>query len=314
MDRKQLLKKAFQRGHLLTLKNKPYREWINKFIVEETKGDIGSGDITSDSVLKNGKRVKAVIYSRSDGIIAGIEETSLLLKNSKIKIKQLKKDGDKIKKNSRIFLLEGNEKNILKIERSVLDILSRMSGIATLTNNLIKKIKNKASIAPTRKTHWRYLDKKAVYVGGGLTHRLALWESILIKDNHLAALKTEKIEDIIGTALERAWKNRKKGIFIEIETANEKQAVKAAEKFKELKTKGDSIPCLIMLDNIRPIKIKKIIRKLKNKKLSSHILIEASGGITPKNIKEYSKTGVDVISLGYLTTSPSSLNIKLKVI
>ena len=312
MNRKQLLKKAFQRGHLLTLKNKPYREWINKFIVEETKGDIGSGDITSDSVLKNGKKVKAVIYSRSDGIIAGIEEVSLLLKTSKIKVKQYKKDGDKIKKNSKIFLLEGNEKNILKIERSVLDILSRMSGIATLTNNLIKTIKNKTQIAPTRKTHWRYLDKKAAYVGGGLTHRLALWESILIKDNHLAALKKEKVKDIIGTALERAWKKRKKGIFIEIETANENQAIRAAEKFKELK--GNSIPCLIMLDNIKPVKIKKIIRKLKNKKLFSHILIEASGGITPKNIKEYSKTGVDVVSLGYLTTSPSFLNIKLKVI
>ena len=314
MNRKQLLKKAFQRGHLLTLKNKLYRDWINKFIVGETRGDIGTGDITSNAVLENGLKIKAVIYSRSNGIIAGIEEISLLLKESKIKIKQLKKDGDKIKKGSKILFLEGNEKNILKLERSVLDVLSRMSGIATLTNELLKNTKNKTAIAPTRKTHWRYLDKKAVYVGGGLTHRLALWESILIKDNHLAALKTERVNDIIGTALERAWKNRKKGIFLEIETANESQAVKAAEKFKELKAKENNIPCLIMLDNIKPVKIKKIIRKLKTKKLLSQILIEASGGITPKNIKEYSKTGVDVVSLGYLTTSSSSLNIKLKVI
>jgi len=314
MNRKQLLKKAFQRGHLLNLKNKFYKEWINKFIVEETKGDIGTGDITSNAVLENGLKIKAVIYSRSDGIIAGIEEISLLLKDSKIKIKQLKKDGDKIKKDSKILFLEGNEKNILKLERSVLDVLSRMSGIATLTNELIKNTKNKTQIAPTRKTHWRYLDKKAVYIGGGLTHRLALWESILIKDNHLAALKKEKVTDIIKTALERAWKKRKKGIFLEIETANESQAVKAAERFKELKAKANNIPCLIMLDNIKPVKIKKIIRKLKTKKLLKEVLIEASGGITPKNIKEYSKTGVDVVSLGYLTTSSSSLNIKLKVL
>ena len=299
---------------MLNPKNKFYRDWINKFIVGETKGDIGSGDITSDSVLENGEKIRAMIYSRSDGIVAGIEEVSLLLKDSKIKIKQLKKDGRKIKKGSKIFLLEGNEKNILKLERSVLDILSRISGIATLTNNLIKKIKNKVAVAPTRKTHWRYLDKKAVYIGGGLTHRLALWESILIKDNHLSALKIEKVKDIVGTALERAWKNRNKGNFIEIEIANENQAIRAAEKFKELKTNGNDIPCLIMLDNIKPGSIKKVIKELKRKNLFQEVLIEASGGITPGNIAKYAKTGVDVVSLGYLTTSSSSLNIKLKVI
>ncbi len=314
MDRKKALNKAFQRGHLLTLKTKFYRDWINKFIVEETKGDIGSGDITSNTVLKNGKRIKAIIYSRSNGIVAGIEEVSLLLKNYKIKIKQLKKDGDKIKKGSKILLLEGNEKNILKLERSALDLLSRMSGIATLTNDLIKQTKNKIGIAPTRKTQWRYLDKKAVYVGHGLTHRLALWESILVKDNHLSSLKKENVKDIVGTAIERAWKKRDRVIFVGIETTNEKQAIKAAQKFKELKSKGNNKICLIMLDNMKPNAIKKIIRKLKNKKLLGHVLIEASGGITPENVKEYAKTGVDMLSLGYLTTSSKSLNIKLKIV
>ena len=313
MNRKALLNKAFQRGHLLTVKNKYYKDWINKFIVDETKGDIGTGDITSDSVLKNGKKVKALIYSRSNGIIAGIEEVSLLLKDSKIKIKQLKKDGSKIKRSSKLLLLEGNEKSILKLERSVLDLLSRMSGIATLTNNLIKKTKNKVAIAPTRKTQWRYLDKKAVYIGGGLTHRLALWESILIKDNHLLALKKENVKDIIGTALQRAWKKRKKGIFIEIETANENQAIKAAKKFKELQSKSNNIPCLIMLDNIKSNSIKKIIKKLKTKNLFNHILFEASGGINPNNIVKYVSSGVDVLSLGYLTHSSHALDIKLKI-
>lgn len=306
-----MLNKAFQRGHLLTLENKLYRDWINKFIVDEVKGDIGSGDITSDSVLRNGKNVKAVVYSRSNGIVAGIEEAFLLLKDSKIIVKSLKNDGDEIKKGSKILILEGNEKDILKLERSVLDLLSRMSGIATLTAELIAKTKGKVGIAPTRKTQWRYLDKKAVYVGGGLTHRLALWESILIKDNHLAALKKEKVEDIIGTALERAWQHRKKGNFIEIEVFNEGQAIRAASKFKELKCK---IPCLIMLDNIGASKVRKIIRKLKNRRLFNNVLIEASGGINPKNIKEYAKSGVDVISLGYLTTASKSLDIKLRII
>ena len=281
-----------------------------KNAIDETKGDIGKGDITSDSVLKKGK-VKAVVYSRSTGILAGVEEVSLLLKDFKIKVKPLMKDGSKIKEGSKIFLLEGDEKSILKLERSVLDVISRLSGIATLTNSLVRVVKGKVAIAPTRKTQWRYLDKKAVYVGGGLTHRLALWESILIKDNHLAALKREGVKDVIGTALERAWRNKGKGNFIEIEVFNEGQAIRAAEKFKALKT--GNYPCLVMLDNIKPGKIKSIIKKLKNKNLYNHILIEASGSITPDNIKGYADSGADVLSLGYLTKSSKALDIKLRV-
>src|SRR3989338_736286 len=274
MDRKKLLEKAFQRGNLLTVKNKLYKSWIDKFIIDEMKGDIGlKGDITSNNILKNGKNIKAVIYSRSNGILAGMEEVSLLLKEFKIRIKQLKKDGSKIKKGSKLILLEGNGKNILKLERAILDVLSRMSGIATLTNSLLKKIKNKVPIASTRKIEWRYLDKKAVYVGGGLTHRLALWESILIKDNHLDALKKKNVKDVIGIALERAWKHKKKTNFIEIEVVNEKQAIRAASKFKELQSKANNLPCLIMLDNMKPAEIIRIIKKLKNKKLYEHVLI-----------------------------------------
>ena len=142
MNRKQALSKAFQRGHLLNSKNKNYLHWINKFIIEEVKGDIGWSDITSNSVLGKGKKVKAIIYSRSTGIVAGIEEVSFLLKDSKIKIKPLIKDSSKIKSNTKIMSLEGNEKDILKLERSCLDIISRMSGIATLTYNLKKITKN----------------------------------------------------------------------------------------------------------------------------------------------------------------------------
>ncbi len=314
MNRKQLLNKAFQRGLLLNVKNKFYRDWINKFIIDETKGDIGiKGDITSNNVLKGGK-VKAVIYSRSEGIVAGIEEISLLLNESNIKIKQLKKDGDKIKKGSRLLLLEGSEKELLKLERAILDVLSRMSGIATLTNDLIRKIGNKVPIASTRKIEWRYLDKKAVFIGGGLTHRLALWESILIKDNHLAAIQREEIRDYIGVALERAWRNKNKAIFIEIETSNLKEALAAAEKFKELKDKNNNYPCFVMLDNMKADEIKKIIKELKKRRLFDYVLLEASGGILPENIKEYASTGVDVLSLGYLTTSPKSLDMKLRIL
>ena len=236
-----------------------------------------------------------------------------MLRDSKIRVKPIRKDGDRIIKGTKLFLIEGNEKNILKSERPILDILSRMSGIATLTNKLIKKIKNKVPIASTRKIEWRYLDKKAVYIGGGLTHRLALWESILIKDNHLDALRKQGIKDAIGVALEGAWKSRKKAVFVEIETANEAESVRAVEKFKELKGKNKDFPCLVMMDNMNPSEIKKAIRQLRNKNLLDYVLIEASGGITPDNLNEYALSGADVLSLGYLTTAVKSLDMKLRI-
>jgi nicotinate-nucleotide pyrophosphorylase (carboxylating) len=314
MNRKKVLLKAFQRGNLLNLKNRHYKAWIDKFIVGETKGDIGTGDITSDAVIgKNNPKARAIIKTREQGVAAGIEEASFLYKSYGLKVKQLKKDGQLMKKGDKLLELEGGEKELLKMERSGIDVLQRMSGIATLTYNLLKKVKGKVMIAPTRKTHWRYMDKKAVYVGHGLTHRLALWESILIKDNHLTALKREGVKDVIGTALERAWKQKNKGIFVEIEVDNKQDAIKAAKKFKKLQ-KNQSKPCLIMLDNMTPKQVKAILAELKRKNLYNHVLFEASGGINPKNIEAYSKTGVDVLSLGYLTHSSRSLNIKQEIV
>ncbi|MBR9699448.1 carboxylating nicotinate-nucleotide diphosphorylase [Candidatus Woesearchaeota archaeon] len=306
MDRKKALLKAFQRGHLLTLDNTMYRDWIEKFIIGETKGDIGSGDLTSKAVMRKNKKLKAAVVSRQSGIIAGLEEVILLYKRYRIKAIQKKKDGDRIRKGDRILDLEGEEKDLLKIERSALDLMQRMSGIATLTNKTIRAVKNKVQIAPTRKTQWRYLDKKSVFVGGGLTHRLALWESILIKDNHLKALKREGMKNPIEISLKRAWQHRKKANFIEIEVTEKEQAIKAATIFK----KFSDIPCLIMLDNMPPKRIKATITRLKKLNLYSHVLLEASGGITPANEKKFARTGVDVISMGYLTHSSKALDIK----
>ncbi|MFH1642855.1 MAG: carboxylating nicotinate-nucleotide diphosphorylase [Nanoarchaeota archaeon] len=302
MDRKKLLNKAFQRGHLLNLKNRFYKDWIKKFIIDDINEDIGSGDITSDSIFGKGKQAKALIYSRSVGIVSGIEEVTYILQNSKIKVTQLCKDGSKIKNGTKLLSIEGNIKDILKVERSVLDILSRMSGISTKTQEIIKKIGDSAAIAPTRKTLKRYPDKKAVFIGGGLTHRLALWESILIKDNHLSFHGIESALNLANCS--------KKANFIEIEVRNKLDAIKAARKFKELKS---SKPCLIMLDNMPPDKIKKTIITLKKENLLDYALIEASGGITHKNIKNYAGTGVDVISLGILTNSVKPLDMKLKI-
>jgi nicotinate-nucleotide pyrophosphorylase (carboxylating) len=167
-----------------------------------------------------------------------------------------------------------------------------------------------ARIAATRKTPLRYLDKKAVFLGGGLTHRFGLWDSILIKDNHLEILKNESIKNYIEFAIAKASAFAAKVGFIEIEITSYEEAVRAARKFKALRLKK---PCIIMLDNFLPMAIGETIETLREDALYDHVLLEASGEIIPKNIREYAETGVDVVSLGYLTHSARVLDISLEM-
>lgn len=285
----QLIKKCYDRGYLLTVKNKFYSDFLEKLFEILLKSDISKGDITTNSIFKKNFPVKAVIISKENGTVAGVEEISYLLNKYKIKTRIIKKDGSKIKKSNTILELKGNIKEILKIERTILNILQRMSGIATLTSNVVKK--SKIKIASTRKTLYSYLDKKAVYVGNGLTHRLNLNDSILIKDNHL------KYVDICEAI-------RKCKSPVEIEVTNTKQAIKAAKCFYFFNKKNIAI----MFDNMKSSEIKKAI-----KKLNKNIFFEASGGININNIKEYEKTGVDVISLGYITKNSITLDISLEL-
>ncbi len=313
MNRKQLLNKAFQRGHLLTLENKIYLNRVKDLLDGMLKEDLGKeGDITANSVLRKNFEVKAIIKAKQNGIIAGLEEAEYFYKKNKIKVKKLKKDGSKIKKSDVILILIGKEKDLLKTERTGLNLLQRMSGIATSTDSLQSKAK-KMLVVATRKTHWGLLDNKAVFIGGGSTHRLGLHESILIKENHLESLKKEGVKDYISIVLNRAWKNKNKAVFIEIEVKNKNEAIKAGKKFKEL-NKNKKKPSIIMLDNFKPLEIKKTIKKLKKLKLYDYVLLEASGGVNPDNIKEFEKTGVDVASLGFLTHSPKALDISQEIV
>jgi len=156
----------------------------------------------------------------------------------------------------------------------------------------------------------RYLDKKAVFLGGGLTHRFGLWDSILIKDNHLQTLKNDGVKDYVETSIARASAFEDKIGFIEIETTSLDEAVRAARKFKNLRLKK---PCVVMLDNMRPLEIEEIIETLRKGDIYDYAILEASGGITPENIREYARTGIDVVSLGYLTHSARVLNMSLEM-
>ncbi len=221
-----------------------------------------------------------------------------------------------MKKGEAIIELSGPGKLLMETERTGLKILQRMSGIATATRRLVEKTrKEKVFIAATRKTHWQLLDKKAVCLGGGLAHRLGLSESIMIKDNHLERLKESgHRKDYIEEALKRAWKDKGKSLFIEIEVESRGEALRAAREFRRLQSKPGTFPCVIMLDNMAPRGIKETVRELKAKDLYRYVLLEASGRINDDNIGEYAKTGVDIISIGSITHSPDILDMDQAII
>ncbi len=307
MNRLKQVERAYQRGNELNLKNMNYASWLKKFLDEEYREDLGSGDITSEAVLTKDKCGQATIIAKQQGIVGGIEETSWFYTKHGLQVKAKAEDSSAVKKGDIILEVYGKRKETLAIERIGLNILQRASGIATETKRLVDLIEGyDTRVAATRKTLWKYLDKKAVFLGGGLTHRLGLWDSILIKDNHLESLKLEGTKKPVETAIILASRFADKAGFIEIETTNRADAIKAAKKFKQLKMKK---PFGIMLDNLESNEIEKIIKTLKNDDLYDYVLLEASGNITGENIREYAESGVDIVSLGYLTHSARILEI-----
>ncbi len=239
----------------------------------------------------------AVIKSKDTGVVAGNPAAELVFKKLDPKIKYIpkKKDGDSIKPGDIIAEIRGSVRTVLTGERLALNILQRLSGIATLSKKFVEKTKGTSvKILDTRKTTpgLRILQKYAVTVGGCYNHRFGLFDGVLIKNNHIT------VAGSIEKAIERVRaKHRDKQI--EVETTNFKQVREA------LKSKAD----IIMLDNMTPDKIKKAVEIIGNK-----AKIEASGGINIDNVREYAKTGVDYISVGALTHSAKSLDIGLYVI
>jgi len=266
------------------------KKQLSQFLAE----DIGKGDITSSLLPK--KKITARIISREAAIVGGVTYAKQIFKIKGCNARILKKDGSKVRPNETIMIISGNAGRILTCERTALNLLTRMSGIATQTNELVKKIPNKTKLYATRKTApgLRYFDKEAVEIGGGKKHRLRLDEMVMIKDNHIAA----------GNSLESLIKKaKKKHRRFEVEVESTSDAILAAKE-------GATI---IMLDNFTPNQIRKTIAVLKNQKLRKKILLEASGGINSKNISKYGKTGVDIISVGSITNSVKGIDMSLEV-
>jgi nicotinate-nucleotide pyrophosphorylase (carboxylating) len=264
--------------------------------------DVGQGDITTAFLVPADSAVEAEIIAKEAGVVAGIEEAKILLESLGLKTHALVADGEKVKPPKVLMKVSGNTRTILTVERTALNILSRMSGIATKTRRLNEKLHKaglKAKLASTRKTApgLLYFDKKAVWIGGGDTHRLHLDDMLLIKDNHIAVAGS--IEKAIKKAKECASFSKR----IEVEVTKAEDALKAA------KTGAD----IIMLDNFSPKQIKKANDLLKNAGFLEKVLLEASGGIKEENLVAYASTGVDIVSLGELTENAKALDISLEI-
>ncbi|MEM3769792.1 MAG: carboxylating nicotinate-nucleotide diphosphorylase [Candidatus Bathyarchaeia archaeon] len=277
------------------------RKILEKKLKQMLAEDVGQGDVTSALTVPEGCNAEAAIIAKEDGVAAGIEEAKVLLESLGLKFEVLVKDGEEIKPKQVLMKIYGDARAILAVERTLLNIVSRMSGIATTTRKIVKKIRKagyKTIVACTRKTApgLLYFDKKAVLLGGGDTHRLHLDDMILIKDNHIKI--AGGVEKAVKTAKEKASFSKK----VEVEVSNIEEALAAAEARADI----------IMLDNFSPNQIKRAVEKLKKAGFLEKVLLEASGGITAENVVAYASTGVDIVSLGEITDSPKALDVSLE--
>jgi nicotinate-nucleotide pyrophosphorylase (carboxylating) len=275
---------------------------FKQFILDAFTEDVGDGDHTSLSTIPKKHKGKMHLLVKEDGILAGIEVAKKIFKqvDKNFKLKIFIKDGAKVKKGDIAFIVEGNTQKLLTAERLVLNIMQRMSGIATKTNYLQTLCKGtKAIVIDTRKTTpgFRFFEKWAVVIGGGANHRYGLHDMILIKDNHI---------DFAGGIIEAIdaanayLKNKKKKLAIEVETRN-LEDVKKVLKHGGVKR--------IMLDNYTPQQTLEAVNLINGK-----FEVESSGGINETNISAYAKCGVDYISIGALTHHIKSLDLSLKAI
>lgn len=268
---------------------------IDRLIQEGLSEDMPFGDVTTNSIISENSNCTVNLYVKEDGIICGVPIFSRvfqLLGDVEVNINV--SDGDKVSKGQKIGVLTGNTRKVLMGERIALNLMQRMSGIATITRTFADKLEGtKAKVVDTRKVTplYRHLDKYSVLCGGGKNHRFSLSDSILIKDNHIDAAGS------IKNAVKLARENSSFTTKIEVETESKEDVLEALE------AKAD----IIMLDNMTPLQVKEMVNIINGK-----AIVEASGNIVLDNIREYGESGVDFISVGALTHSFKVLDISLK--
>ncbi len=272
---------------------------INRLIETALEEDIGSGDVTTEATVPNFSMSKAFLNAREDLVLCGLNIAKTIFKklDSSICIESLHYDSEKISAGDTIAIIKGRTKPILTGERVALNFLQRLSGVATLTNIYVEKIKGtNAEILDTRKTTpgLRKLEKYAVRCGGGFNHRIGLYDQVLVKDNHIAALKNEK-PNPIAAAVKRSRESYP-SLLVEIEADNLNQVRQAIEAGADI----------VLLDNMQISQIKEAVAIANGK-----VKLEVSGGVNLNIVRDIAQTGVDFISIGALTHSARAVDIAL---
>jgi nicotinate-nucleotide pyrophosphorylase (carboxylating) len=271
-------------------------EYLLHFIFE----DAPSGDVTSEAVIPD-IRCRAEISAEQSGIIAGLCEATMLFSHYGVAVEPFAQDGHSVKGGGKLLSLTGDAKKILLVERTALNIIGRMSGIASQTKemaDIISAVNPQCRVAGTRKTcpGFRALDKKAVQLGNGEPHRGNLSDGILIKDNHLALISLKK-------AIAAAKKiTLYKKIEVEVETPAD--ALLAAASGADI----------ILLDNMNSGQVKTTLDALMKKGFRDRVIIEISGGIVPDTLRDFAALDVDVISMGALTHTVKNFSVKLEIV
>ena len=265
--------------------------------------DIGAKDITTSALILKDTQAKAGIEFKERGVLCGIDVIERVFRSidENLRFLPVAKDGEMIEKGREIAYIEGSGASILTAERTALNFLSHLSGIATFTREFVEKIKGtSAKIFDTRKTipNLRILEKYAVHIGGAENHRFGLYDQVLIKDNHLKILRKESIVGIVKQARRASLKKTIIGI--------------EAKNMAELSEALNSKPDYILLDNLSVEQVKEAARL--RAKCGTRTPLEVSGGITLDNVLDYAQTGVERISIGRLTHSAPSLDVSLDIV
>ncbi|MGA7141701.1 MAG: carboxylating nicotinate-nucleotide diphosphorylase [Nitrososphaeraceae archaeon] len=283
-----------------------FRNYLDerKALLNFLREDIGRGDITSNSVLKPNLLASSTILCKDSeqAVVAGLKEVGIVFDLCKCSCTALVDEGSMVSRGNEVMRIKGRARDILKAERTALNLLMRMSGIATETKKfveVVKKISKDIEIAGTRKTApgLRSFDKKAIKIGGGRTHRNSLDEMVLIKDNHLV------LTGSIGESISSAKKLVGNNIKVECEVTDLQSAIEAINFGADI----------IMLDNFSPQEVENATRVLKELGLRQKCLLEISGGISLANVSQFAKSNPDIISVGSLTHSVKSVDFSLEV-
>lgn len=279
------------------------RKILEQKLVDFLAEDLGQGDLTSSLVVEDGTIAEANVIAKQEGVVAGIEESLILLESQGLSGRALIRDGEVARKKQTLIEIKGEARAILSVERTLLNVLSRMSGIATATRAIVNVLESeglKTRVASTRKSSpgLLYFDKKAVWIGGGDSHRLHLDDEVLIKDNHIV---------LVG-GIDVAVRRAKQGVSftkkIEVEVKDCEGAIIACEAGVDI----------IMLDNFSSKRIRDTMRSLVAKRVRDAVLVEASGGINAANVLNFARSGVDIVSVGEITHSARALDVSLEII